>query len=144
MPSAQYGEKVHEDLNRYRTSEPLRILRSYRTLASCYRCGSIDIQVLSDLAFILCILLILAILLQTTKTRTAHMKVLSDLSIVLPLRFYRHSGPIGPGVHPANPAHPGHPASDTEKARRGTAHPRTTLKAKETFPFDTQSNVWYP
>ena len=41
------------------------ILRSYRTLASCYRCVSIDIQVLSDLAFILFILRILAILIQT-------------------------------------------------------------------------------
>ena len=39
-------------------------------------------------------------------------------------RVYRHSGPLGPGVHPANPAHP---ASDAEKARRGTG-PRTTKK----------------
>ena len=69
---------------------PRETLRSYRTLASCYRCGSIDIQVLSDLAFILCILLILAILLQTTKTRAEHIKVLSDLSIVIPADFYRH------------------------------------------------------
>ena len=42
------------------------------------------------------------------------MKVLTDLVIVLMLRAYRHSGPLGPGVHPANPAHPGHPASDAE------------------------------
>ena len=44
-------------------------------------------------------------------------KVLSDLSIVVPADVYRHSGPSGPGVHPANPAHPGHPASDKKSAR---------------------------
>ena len=46
---------------------PRRILRSYRTFSRYCFCGSIDIQVLSDLAFILQILAILAILLQTTK-----------------------------------------------------------------------------
>ena len=47
------------------------ILRSYRTLASCSCCDSIDIQVLADLAFILCILQILDILIQT-ETQQAH------------------------------------------------------------------------
>ena len=42
-------------------------LRSYRTLLSCSCCMSIDIQVLSDLAFILAILRILEILLQTRR-----------------------------------------------------------------------------
>ena len=42
-------------------------LRSSRTLLSCSCCASIDIQVLSDLAFILFILRILPILLQTKK-----------------------------------------------------------------------------
>ena len=56
-------------------------------------------------------------------------KVLSDLSIVLPLRVYRHSGPIGPGAAfwvvcgcragkgypPVPPAHLGHPASDKKR-----------------------------
>ena len=41
-------------------------------------------------------------------------KVLSDLSLLFPADVYRHSGPIGPGVHPAHPVHPGHPASDTQ------------------------------
>ena len=40
--------------------------------------------------------------------------------------LYRHSGPIGPGVHPVHPAHPANPASDEEKARRRTG-PRPTV-----------------
>ena len=62
------------------------------------------------LGFMVCMGLSFAI----RKTCVAHMKVLSDLVILFLRRFYRHSGPIGPGVHPANPGHPGHPASDTE------------------------------
>ena len=49
------------------SQKPRGILRSYRTLSSCSCCASIDIQVLSDLAFILFILRILAILLQTLR-----------------------------------------------------------------------------
>ena len=60
------------------SQKPLCILRTSRPFASYYCCASIDIQVLSALAFILFILRILFILLQTTKTRVAY------------------SGPLGP------------------------------------------------
>ena len=33
---------------------------------------------------------------------------------MLPLRVYRHSGPLGPAAHPVHPAHLVNPASDTE------------------------------
>ena len=110
--SEQQGEKVREDLNSY--SHPG---------ADCFRRRAVAAW---RGVIILKILRILAILIQTTKTRAGPIKVLSDLRILFLLRVYRHSGPLGPGVHPVHPGHPANPASDTEKARRGTG-PRPTV-----------------
>ena len=115
------------------TTERARgLLRSYRTLLSCSCCDSIDIKVFqtfgpysraapsckSCTSWPSCF---------RQKKRAEHIKVLTDLVLLFLLRCYRHSGPIGPGVHPVHPVHPANPASDAEKARRGTG-PRPTKK----------------
>ena len=56
---------------------------------------------------------------QGTTAVAAHIKVRWTLSSCLLLRFYRHSGPIGPGVHPVHPANPDNPASDMETQQDG-------------------------
>ena len=55
------------DLNGYRTSQPPLHIKVLSDLVILFLLMSIDIQVLSDLAFILCILCILCILLQTRR-----------------------------------------------------------------------------